>query len=201
MNIIAIFAHPDDAEMSCGGSLANLARLGNKIYLIYLSLGENGGKKEARQKELEEATKIIGGQAADCLYQKDGNISCNLQLISLLRDKAKKIAPELIYTHFPNDLHQDHRATYEIVISATRNFDSGILLSEGTTTINFFPTFYQDISETLEMKLKALAQHQSQISRGAFELNEIKTLAEIRGRQAKVKYAEGFIPFKFIWKP
>lgn len=91
-DILAIGAHPDDIELSCGGIVAKLAKQGKKVVIADLTQGElsTRGTKEIRAQEAERATKILGASARRNLRLPDGNIQQNqenlLTLISLIRE-------------------------------------------------------------------------------------------------------------------
>ena len=118
------------------------------------------------------------------------------------RDPIKKIEevvnitlPDVVLVNYPDDTHQDHRATAHAAIAATRNVKQ-VLFYESPTSINFNPDIFFDITDILENKVKLLEIHASQIEKTNVEnlrITEIaRSYATFRGVQGRVRFAEGF---------
>jgi len=218
MNILAIGAHPDDLEISCGGTLIRYVNEGHKVTMCTVSGGDMGHAiimpeelVDIRRKESEEAARIIGADFCS-LDSSDGFIESSdkgsrQKLIEIIRQTR----PDVIITHNPDDYMRDHIQAGSLAYDAS--FISSlphILTETGHTTfippvffmdtlagIGFIPTEYVDISEVIDQKLKALACHESQIKwlkdhDGIDFLDFVKTCNKYRGLQASVPYAEGF---------
>ena len=204
MNVLAIGSHPDDIEYGCGGSLLRFARKGCNVYLLVATCGEEGGDPETRRREQEESAKLLRAKQVFWGGYPDTRVPLNKELISKIEAVVKKVNPVFIFGHAPHDTHQDHRALSEATVSATR-YTKDVLLYEVPTTQDFMPTFFVDIRDTLEDKLNALRAHQSQIDKTRIEDLDILTIAKsnatFRGIQARLKYAEGFLPVRFVIDP
>ena len=202
MNILAIGAHPDDIEIGCGGTLIKYAERGQNVFMLILTKGEKGGNGEERYREQIESSRIIGardvfwGGFYDTEIYDKGN-----QIIQRVEYYLKQIRPDFIFVNYYDDTHQDHRVLNESVLSATR-YIKNVLFYEVPTTNNFKPQVFVDISDTIERKIRALEAHRSQIMKTGIKGLSIKEVAlssaNFRGIQARVKFAEGFVPLRLF---
>jgi bacillithiol biosynthesis deacetylase BshB1 len=223
MNLDALFfaAHPDDIELSCGGTLAKLVKIGKKVGIIDLTQGELGtrGSKNLRLTEAQKAGRTLGVLVRENLKFKDGNIvnsyANRLKVITVLR----KYRPEIIFVPYFNDRHPDHihasllvkeSAFYSGLMKITTRISSKsqnhfrpkkIIFYMQTYTFN--PTFIIDISEEFGLKMKAIRCYSSQfynpinkepqtfISDKKF-IEYIESRASFYGFQIGVKYGEPY---------
>jgi len=204
MNILAIGAHPDDVEYGCGGSLVQFARGGNDVYLFVATRGGEGGSPAVRQHEQEESAKLLGVKKIFWGGYHDTQLPLERELIAKVESVVTEVRPDLIFGHAPRDTHQDHRVLADATFSATR-YTKNVLLYEVPTTQDFMPTFFVDIHATLKEKLELLSAHRSQIDKTKVQDLDILTIANsnanFRGIQARLKYAEGFLPVRFVVEP
>lgn len=151
-SIMFVFAHPDDAEIYCGGLIARPAQDGKKVKLIKMTTGNKGSRGQkiteielakTRESEDQEALKTLGLTPTDSLNLNlgDGEIENNLTTIGLLVKEIRTFKPDLIVTHSPEktlirDLegsyyvnHRDHRHTAEVVVDAAYPYSRDILCS------------------------------------------------------------------------
>ncbi|MCQ2437326.1 MAG: PIG-L family deacetylase [Clostridia bacterium] len=219
MNILAIGCHPDDLEIGCYGTLAKYVQMGHKVSVCHVANG-NLGHVEIMQDELRKirfeeaqaAAEVIGATHysvdANDLYvtaEDDG-------LITRLAKVVRQAQPDLIITHYESDYMNDHVQTYQSAMRASfaaslPHFDltaqepvagtCPIYHMDTLSGLGFIPTEYVDISDTIELKLKALACHHSQIDWMREHdhidfLDFVRSCAKIRGYQSGVAYAEGF---------
>lgn len=201
MKILVIGAHPDDFEFGCGGTLVLCSKKA-KIFVLVMSKGEVGGKAEVRQKEQENVCKFLNAK----LYwgeQRDTNIVLNKQLIDTIETVIKNTKPDIIFSHYPKDTHQDHRNVAEATITATR-YIRNVLFYETPSSIDFTPTVFVDITKVISKKLNLLKLHTSQIYatkvKGLSILESAESTAIFRGYQNRTKYAEGFVPLRLSLK-
>lgn len=221
MKILAIGAHPDDLEINCYGTLAKYAARGDKVGVCVVSNGNLGHEEIApddlariRLEEAKNAADIIGADfffaGADDLHVDPQNEKVILELARIIRG----FAPDLVITHSDRDYHSDHNETYRSVFRASfaasvGHFDpecpdppapsAPIYMMDNLTGVGFIPTEYVDISDYIDIKLRALACHKSQTQwmldhDGIDFLDMAKTCSKVRGYQCGVKYAEGFRP-------
>jgi len=113
--------------------------------------------------------------------------------VSLLDEYIEKIEPEIVYVHSPKDYHQDHSNIAKSTLSSSRKMKNSIFLYETpSTTIEFRPVAYSDISDVFEDKLRCIEVYTSQSSKDYMEKEAIVGLAKVRGQTIGVKYAEAF---------
>lgn len=217
MRVLAIGAHPDDLEILCGGTLARYAALGHHVIMARVCRGDKGHAVIShaelgaiRAAEAERAAQVIGAEAA-ALNVPDVELFVNDHTQRLMVDLIRSARPDIIITHHPADYHGDHNAVTKLVLDASftatlpyyitahppHPVTPPIYFMDTVTGIDFNPAEYVDITTTLELKIEAMRQHESQFTwieehhtTGVLEL--IETIARFRGLQCGVRYAEGF---------
>lgn len=215
--VLAVVAHPDDAELLCAGTLARSREDGAAIAICVLCRGDKGQPSQpvknlgaVRRKELAASAKLLGAQLFAPDYP-DGTLVDTPASRSRLVQIYRKFQPTLVLAHAPEDYHPDHRAASALAELATwfcasRGYRTGSsAVSEQPAlwwmdTLNmsgFNPGFYVDISEYVDLKTQMLACHRSQLDRGGD--GDFSPLAEMmnlqfrtRGMQAGVEAAEAF---------
>lgn len=201
LDLLAIGSHPDDIEISCGGTLAVAARQGFRTGILDLTRGElaTNGDPETRAREAAEGARILGVAVRRNAALPDGGIRAGdpeqeRRVVALLR----ALRPEVILTHFPQDRHPDHveasrlcdRAWY---LAGLRQFHA-----EGApfrpearyhfaSRIGFHPSLVVDVTEVWETKRSAILAHGSQLlregtGRTATQLNDPDFLARLEAR-------------------
>jgi len=225
--ILAIGAHPDDVELGCGATIAKEISLGNKVGILDLTKGELGtrGTAEIREKEAMLAAKILGVEVRENLGFSDGFFENNklhqLEVVKIIR----KYKPEIVLCNAFDDRHIDHSKGSKLVSDAC--FLSGLLKIETELNgvkqdawrpkhvyhyiqwKNLEPDFVVDVSEFIEMKLKAVKAYTSQfynpnsnepsspISSKNF-IDSIKYRAQDLGRLIGTEFAEGFNTERYV---
>lgn len=215
--ILAVGAHPDDIEILCAGTLAKCRARGDEIVICVATNGNMGSMKippgelaGIREAEARESAGKLGadliwlGFADEFIYHDH---ETRMRFIEMIRSAR----PDVIITHAPNDYHQDHRTVSELVfvssfIAAVPNVKTEstrheqippIYYMDTLAGVDFQPTDYVDIMETLETKLEMLRCHKSQLEwlgdyNGIDIVEFATTVARFRGLQSGVRYAEGF---------
>ncbi|MGB2300864.1 MAG: bacillithiol biosynthesis deacetylase BshB1 [Flavobacteriaceae bacterium] len=221
LDILAFGAHPDDVELSCGGTIAKEVSLGKKVGIVDLTRGELGtrGSAEIRDKESKQAASILGVSTRENLGFRDGffrnDEAHQLEIIKILR----KYKPKVVLCNAQTDRHIDHGRAASLVHDAC--FLSGLRKIE--TVINDKPQkiwrpsqvyhymqwnndpcdFVVDVSEFMDKKMESILTYSSQfydeksnepetpISSQQF-LDSIQNRAADLGRIVGVRYAEGF---------
>lgn len=156
--ILAIFSHPDDLELYCGGTLARLIADGKTVRSIKMTSGDMGSRQEditqedlriIREKEVSASMTHLGITPENNVYLRigDGKVENNLQLIGDIAKQIRLFQPDLIITHNPENSiirfdkdnswfnHRDHRNTGQSVIDASYPYARDIL---------FYPEHFQD---------------------------------------------------------
>ncbi|WP_441250768.1 PIG-L deacetylase family protein [Kitasatospora sp. McL0602] len=197
--VLAVGAHPDDIELGCGATLRAHVAAGDRVVMLVLSNGAGGpGDVLAREEEQRQASERLGAElrwgASD-----DRAITDGFETVHVVESVLNDIKADIVYTHFPDDSHQDHRATSRAVVSAARNIEQ-VLLFEGPSSQNFQPHVYSNITGFTEDKLEALRAHGSQVEGSRkVDPDAVAALARVRGFQAGVPEAEGFVARRFVF--
>ena len=201
MNILAIGSHPDDIEFGCGGTLIKYAQRGHKIYLFVMSDASTGPGDTVRRDEQLASNKAMGVEEIFWGGYTDTQIPVTKDAISAIEEVIQTVSPTMIFAHYFDDTHQDHRNVSKATASATR-YVKNALFYEGPTAQNFSPTVFVDIHDVLDKKLDALAAHASQVMKTNIEgtsiLDIVKASATFRGLQGRVRNAEAFIPVRLF---
>jgi len=213
--LLAVVAHPDDAELLCAGTLARAKRDGAAIAICVLCRGDKGQPSE-RVRNLAGLRRKETAASADLLGAKlfwggfpDGELFDAVRPRRQLIEVYRQFKPTLVLAHAPEDYHPDHRAASAFAEAASwfcaspgHKTRSQALKSppalwwmDTITMIDFVPGFFIDISEFVGLKTQMLACHQSQLRRG--KEPGFAPLAELmrqqfraRGLQAGVEDAE-----------
>lgn len=193
-DVLVIAAHPDDAELSCGGTIANLTSFGKSVVIADCTRGELGsrGTIEIRAQEAANASEILGVQSRVNLGMLDGNILQSQENIHSMISLIRRFRPQIILFNPPYERHPDHESVHRLVRTAV--FQSGLTKIEtsfnGTLqqthrpkqmfcymqTYEFQPSFYVDISNVFETKMNAICAYSSQVFvEGKSDMNEPAT--------------------------
>lgn len=193
--VLAIGAHPDDIELGAGGLLARLAQNGAEVTMAIASVPS---QVEERLCEAASGARIIGANlimlhAADPGRVEDIPMH---KLVGRLDQVIADIRPHLCITHAAVDLHWDHRLLHHATLSALRRTPCDLLAFLSSPEMNAHSRSigqcFADISETIDIKMKAIAAHTTQLEGARFDLEAARDLARAMGRVSGVKYAESF---------
>lgn len=227
LDILAFGAHPDDVELSCGGTLLVEKLKGKKTGIIDLTQGELGtrGTAETRKSEAAAAAKILQLDIRENLSLADGFFQNDEAHQRKIIIALRKYQPEIILCNAPDDRHPDHGKAARLVADAV--FLSGLRKIETTDNgapqaiwrpkyvFNYLqdkylaPTFVIDITKVMDQKIESVKAYGTQFHNP--ELNEPQTYistpdfmdsvlyrAKMLGKMIGVTYAEGFISNKMI---
>ena len=180
VDLLAIMAHPDDAELLCGGTLARMAAQGYAVGILDLSGGESGsyGDADTRAAEAQKAAKLLGVKERRTAGLPDGRLENNPAARAVVASIIREMRPRTVILHWPDARHPDHRAASELgrdacFIAGVRNAAdvSGeayrprkILYSLMYQEVYQKPSFVVDISEYIVRKLEAIFAFGSQFA-------------------------------------
>lgn len=189
VSVLAISAHPDDAEIGVGATLAKHVRQGHTVTMLTLSGGEVGGASSERADELREAAKVIGAQL-EHRDLPDTAISEGPPTVPLIEEVVRDIDPAIVYLHSVEDTHQDHRAVHRAGLVAVRSVPTVLCYQSPSATVAFRPGRYNDVTGFVDIKLAALACHRSQAKAAYLDPELIAATARYWGRYARIRHAE-----------
>lgn len=177
LDVLAVFSHPDDAELTMAGTLLKLKSLGYRTGVLDMSRGEMGtrGTPEIRAKESRDAAAVMGLDARLNLEQPDGHIVVNEETRQAMVRVLRAHAPRVLFTSHWDDPHPDHAATCRIVREAARlatmrryDEEAGMAaikmpaIAHAVYSRLVVPSFIVDVSEFAAGKMKAIRAHASQ---------------------------------------
>jgi LmbE family N-acetylglucosaminyl deacetylase len=223
---LVLFAHPDDAEFFCGGTVARWVREGCEVHYVCITDGSAGSNEPGttresmrviREREMRAAAETLGVASVTFLGELDGFLTVTPETRRKVTREVRRLRPQVLVAPDPSRLwygsgyinHSDHKAAGELALCA--------VMPDAPTRVMFqeleeeglepyeVPNLYLsaddadtfvDITDTLEMKLKALSAHPSQLGP---EIEE-RVIARARevGERAGCEFAEGFKAFRFI---
>lgn len=215
-NILVIAPHADDEILGLGGTIAKNVKKKNNVTVAILCNANIGAPEIYSDKKIRkirnEALKshnYLG--VKETIFADFPALTLNTyplyKIAKYLNDLFIKIKPQYLYIPFPNDLHDDHQIIYKSCLVAARpskkiNINNILIyevLSETNYTPNtkkiFTPNYYEDITSTISIKLKAMSFYKSQIFKypHSRSLKMIKYLANFRGAAVNKMFAEAFM--------
>jgi LmbE family N-acetylglucosaminyl deacetylase len=218
--VLAIFAHPDDAEVSAGGTLARWAAAGARVHVCICADGDKGAVGRVddpadlvarRRQETADAGALLGVEEHHWLGFRDGEVVEGADLLARLVGLIRRLRPEAVVAPDPTAVffgstyvnHRDHRAAGWAALDA---------VAPAAANPNYFPDegpphkvaqvflagtlepdTWVDVSDTIDRKAAAIARHVSQVGDYSEWLRTaVRSRAEDAGRAAGVGLAEGF---------
>lgn len=221
VDILAVGAHPDDVELSAGGTIAKHVALGRKVAVVDMTEGELGsrGTVESRYEEAEIASKILGLTARVNLQMKDGFFEESEEnLIRLIR-QIRYFQPDIILANAKSDRHPDHARGASLIaraafLSGLRKIDTSFdetpqMCWRPKVVYHYIqdnyltPDFVVDVSDFVEIKLEAIRAYKTQFfdptsNEPVTPISGKEFFDYLRGRMTQfgrsigVNYAEGF---------
>ncbi len=216
---LAVYAHPDDADVAAGGLLAQWAGDGCEVHVVVVCDGAKGSHarvdaaslREARQAELVKAAAILGAATSECLERPDGEVVNDTALRADLVGLIRRYTPEVVLGPDPTAVffsgvyvnHHDHRETGWALLDAVAPAAAmplyfpdrgaahqvGHLLLSGTHE----PDVVADVTATIDTKVEAVLTHASQMGGDAEAIRRVVyERAEQAGRPVGVAFGEAF---------
>ncbi len=159
--VLAIGAHPDDVEVGCGGTLAKHKGRGDELMILTLSKGTKGGDTDVREQEARRAANRLGA-TLELNEFPDTQILDDLATIAASQAVVRSFRPTHIYTHSQHAAHQDHRSVFAATLSASKGVRNVYSYQSPSSTVDFRPNHFVDVTQHIESKIAALAAHESQ---------------------------------------
>lgn len=219
-SVLAIYAHPDDPEISCGGALATWAGVGATVGLVIATLGEKGSDDASvdprslatrRAEEATEAAAALGVARLEMLGYPDGELSNDRELRSRLVALIREAKPDVVVAPDPTAIffgsryvnHRDHREVGWAALDACApaagsplyHPESGPAHHVATLLLSgtLEPDCWVDITPGVDAKVDAVRCHRSQLGEGEDMADDlVRARAAEEGRAAGLGAAEGF---------
>jgi len=187
VHLLAIAAHPDDVELTCGGTLIKAARHGHRTGIVDLTRGETAtqGTPETRQAEAAEAAKVMGVAERVNAGLPDAHLHNSDEMRTVVVELLRALKPRTVILPFPVGRHPDHRVTSELCrdacfLAGLRNYPAKgkahrpdkVLYALAYREDPVQPTFVVDISSEFDTKMAAIRCYASQFE-GVKQAGEI----------------------------
>lgn len=227
LDILAFGAHPDDVEISMGGTILHYVSKGKKIGIVDLTEGELGtrGTVDSRYAEAKAATNFMGIETRVNLQMKDGFFQHNEENLLKIIAQIRKFKPEIVFANSMTDRHPDHgkasklvaEAAYLSGLSKIKSSWNGVdqeahrprLVFHYIQDYHIVPTIVFDVSSFMEKKIETIKCYKSQFFdpnstepdtpiSGKDFFDFLKGRMKEIGRPIGVEYAEGFTCNKFM---
>ena len=218
--VLAVYAHPDDADVACGGTLARWAKGGSAVHLVVCTDGGKGTTDPAvepahlaaeRAVELESSSELIGLSSVENLGFPDGELTDSDDFRRTLVERVRALRPAVVCGHDPTAVffgqeyfnHRDHRIAGAALLDAVAPAAALPHYFPGSGPPHQVPTVllsatlepdqWVDISDTIETKAAAVECHRTQFAgQDGWAGEAVRRRAAEEGRRAGVAYAEGF---------
>ena len=218
-DVAGVCAHPDDAELVMGGTLALEAARGRRVCMVDLTRGESGsrGTPETRAREAQEAARVLGALHRESLGLPDARLEVVPESKDRMVEAIRRLRPRVVLLQHWKQRHPDHAAASRIVYDASflaglRNYrpdlgpafrPSKLVYAVTMTEANdISPTFVVDVTAVWEQKVRAISAFASQFTpapgeTGVLPLDRFREAVELAGRRhgqrIGVRYGEGFV--------
>lgn len=222
---LAVYAHPDDPEVSCGGTLAHWAQAGVEVRLVVVNAGDKGSHDagtdpteltERRAREVEAAAVVLGLAGVDRLGVPDGEATNDLALRGRLVELVRSRRPDVVICPDPTAIffgdsyinHRDHREVgWAVVDAVAPAAGSPLYFPEmgpphqiGALLLSgtYEPDVWVDISDSIDLKVAAVQCHESRVGGDPALVGELLlTRTAESGAQVGVEHAEAFRRLRF----
>jgi LmbE family N-acetylglucosaminyl deacetylase len=222
---LAVYAHPDDPEVSCGGTLAHWAGAGADVRLVVVNAGDKGSPDaatdpadltERRAREVDAAAGVLGLAGVERMGLPDGEVTNDLELRARLVGLIRTHRPDIVVCPDPTAVffgdsyvnHRDHREVGWAVVDAVAPAAASPLYFPETgpphqvagllLSGTFEPDVWVDISDSLELKVAAVQCHESRVGGDPALVAELlRTRTAESGAQVGVSHAESFRHLRF----
>ena len=223
-NILVIAAHPDDEILGVAGTIRRLTNEGACCRAVIVAEGLTSramNRSEADftelkelQSDAQESAKVVGYQSIDFCELPDNRLDGMelLDIIKVICRYIEKYKPDIVFTHHHGDLNIDHKIVCEAVLTACRPVNEYSVKSiyafetpsstewNYTYEDSFRPNMYFDVSDTINVKVDAMKCYRSECASSPHprSAKALMALAEYRGSNVGVRYAEAFVVLREV---
>jgi LmbE family N-acetylglucosaminyl deacetylase len=215
MKALVIAAHPDDEVLGAGGTIAKHTHCGDEVAVVVVSEGASSqytdlGMIEVRRNACKKACKLLGVKKFYFFDLPDARLmeSGLVEITKVINEAMREFLPNVVYAPDRSELHMDHRIVHEGALVVTRpylnTFQKGSVYFYETSHLRyspFTPNYFTDISDFIDTKIEAFSVYDSEVEQFPHprSIDLIKTLARMRGAEAGVQFAEGFVVGRKVW--
>ena len=220
MNILIVSPHMDDEVLGMGATIAKHVHVGHEVYVCFIAHRVYTRKYDIdkNQREVQhalDAKKILGYKESEFFNLNDERLDVAIQDIAIPLEKyVEKVKPDIVYSNFYGDNHQDHRAVFQAVRIAIRPSASVTpakwLLYETPSSTDqsppivegaFMPNYYVNVDNYLDTKLRAYHCYETEKRDYPHPRSEeaLRILAKKRGVEIGFKYTEAFMIMRDRW--
>lgn len=218
--VLFVAPHADDETLGCGGTILKLQNKGIEVHwLLVTSMSKDGGftdsEIEVRNSEIDVVKKKYNFERTYQLGFVPSKLDmiAKSQLINEISSVISDLKPDQVFVPFRNDVHSDHAAVFDAVVSSTKTFRTPFVkkilayetLSETDFTLRpdqstFKPNIFINIEDQIEEKIDVMNVYKSEMGDFPFPRSNkaIRALSSLRGAQCGCNDAEAFILLKEI---
>jgi LmbE family N-acetylglucosaminyl deacetylase len=226
MKILIIGSHPDDEVLGVAGTLIKHRNSNHKLFIHILTDGHSSRVNQPQydivkiDKRVVSAQKVAEYLNVDDLYlssYKDQRLDTipMIEIVHEIESYAKKIKPDVVYTHHRGDVNFDHKKVFEASLNAFRsvgdNYPKGFFCYETVSATEwgsifsesaFIPNYFVDITNELDKKMEVLELYRDELRKFPHprSIEGIKITARKWGSVIGVNAAEAFVQIRNIWK-
>ena len=219
-NVLVVAAHSDDEVLGCGGTIAKLTASGIKVSVMFMTNGVgarcDGISAQAEHFRAENSRKAAAIMGVSQVKQLDfpDNAMDTVPLLEVSREIESLIdtsTPQIVFTHYLNDLNIDHSVVARATLTATRPIAGspvkrifGYEVNSSTEwfygSSQFAPNYFVDISKNFSTKIKAMSAYKNELRTPPHprSIEGIKALASLRGNAAGYEFAEAFYVYRML---
>ncbi len=214
--VLIIGAHPDDEILGVGGTVRRHVLEGDTVHALVICEGTTmryKGQDMQQAVQGRRAADILGVASLELLNFPDQHLD-TISLVDIITSIEKQVArlrPQIVYTHFAEDINRDHRLVFEATVVACRPIETYIealysfetpSATEWNVPLTFSPNYFVDISATLEDKLRAFACYESEVREYPHprSLQSLSHRAHYWGNLTGSDAAEPFVTLRRMWR-
>jgi len=207
MNILVLSPHTDDGEFHCGGSIVRFIEEGADVFYVAFSTAEKSVPpdfpSDILKSEVREATKTLGIKQADLIlfdYEVRTFPAYRQEILDDIIHLKIDLKPDLVLLPSTYDTHQDHQVIAQEgfrVFKDVSMIGYEVMRNNLTFSANIFIALTAD---QLQLKLQAVKHYRSQLSKPNCSESFFRNLAQLRGEQIGVKYAEAFEGIRWVMR-
>jgi LmbE family N-acetylglucosaminyl deacetylase len=200
--ILCLGAHSDDIEIGCGGTILKLIRQQPGIDFLFAVFSAQGERKHEAERSAGEFLRESGGSEIVLFDFRESYFPAQWESIKdAIESLRSRFDPDLVFTHFRNDLHQDHKTISDLTWTSFRNhliLEYEVPKYDGDLA---HPNLFVPLSaELCDAKLGLIQKHfASQTGKYWFKPETFKSLMKLRGIECATAYAEAFHCRKMVF--